>query len=86
MNRWGGSKRGTGDVAVETRQCPHCKAEMTYKGADGKTTYSCAVMVTIPGVYDGGLYILCPYCNGRWHRFPEGHPLRERAAPYVDEQ
>lgn len=40
-------------------------------------------MVEIRGVYDGGLFYECLACQWRWHRWPEGHPLRTRAAPYV---
>ena len=36
------------------------------------------------GVYDGALFWQRPDCAGRWHRFPEGHSLRERAEGYVD--
>ena len=37
------------------------------------------------GAYDGTLYYLCPDCGGRWHRFPEGHPLRGLAEFHIKE-
>lgn len=65
----------------EVEACPHCGALFGYEH-EGKT-YSRAVMVEVWGVYDGGLFWQCPDCNGRWHRWPEGHPLRAKAEPYV---
>lgn len=36
-------------------------------------------------VYDGVLYWQCPFCAHKWHRWPMGHRLRNRATPYVEE-
>ncbi|MPZ66207.1 MAG: hypothetical protein GEU83_12060 [Pseudonocardiaceae bacterium] len=71
--------------------CPHCgtsqlgsriptEQRLAYGGA---SHYSRTLGVEIPGVYDGVLYWRCPDCGGRWHRFPPGHHLRQRAEPYV---
>jgi hypothetical protein len=39
------------------------------------------------GVYDGGLFYAHTRqsggCGAAWHRWPEGHHLRERAEPYL---
>lgn len=51
---------------------------------DAPRFYSRTISVEIPHVYDGGLFFQCPDCGGRWHRFPEGHPLRRVACVYVD--
>ena len=42
------------------------------------------VMIEVRGVYDGALYYKCTKCGYRYHRFPEGHYLHERAKPYVE--
>jgi Zn-finger nucleic acid-binding protein len=62
--------------------CPLCGANLVYE-VEGKT-YSRCIGVEIQGVYDGMLFYQCPDCDGRWHRFPEGDPLHERARKYVD--
>lgn len=41
------------------------------------------VMVEVLGAYDGALYHECPSCGSRWHRFPDGHPLRARAERHI---
>jgi hypothetical protein len=68
-------------------QCPHCGAGLL---SDKLTTdgepYRLAILVEVQGVYDGGLFYQCPFCNGRWHRFPEDHWLYPRAARYIGEQ
>lgn len=61
--------------------CPLCGADLAYEH-DGKT-YSHLIGVEIPGLYDGTLFWQCPFCEGRWHKFPEGHHYRKRAEPYV---
>lgn len=45
--------------------------------------YRREILIEISGVYDGGLFFQCPSCDGRWHRWPEGHYLRKRAEYYV---
>lgn len=45
--------------------------------------YQRKIGIEIRGVYDGVLFWQCPDCGGRWHRFPEGHDLRQRALEYV---
>lgn len=47
--------------------------------------YSHAISVEVRGVYDGGLFWMCPKCKGRWHRWPVGHPLWARAERYIDD-
>lgn len=42
------------------------------------------VAVEILGVFDGALFLECPLCQHKEHRFPEGHWLREKAKPYVE--
>lgn len=66
--------RGPGEVD----RCPHCDSSQVLDGE--RRTF----MVQIRGLYDGGLFYECPDCGGRWHRWPEGHWLRQRALPYVD--
>lgn len=73
-------------------RCPHCDTNLQgnpipeesrhYYGND-KTHFSRKIGVEITGAYDGCLYWACPDCGGRWHRWPEGHYLHERAEPYV---
>lgn len=46
--------------------------------------YRLAILVEVPGVYDGGLFFKCPSCGARWHRWPEGHYLRVRAEKFVN--
>jgi hypothetical protein len=84
---------------MEHDNCPHCGSnqqgapipeEYLRKGSygewDGVTPrfYGRTICVEIRGVYDGGLFWQCPDCGGRWHRWPEGHYLRERAEQYVN--
>lgn len=38
------------------------------------------VVVTI---HDSILYWTCGRCGAKWHRHPEGHPLRAKAVLYV---
>lgn len=66
------------DEEAEPDVCPACRAQLAYGGG-----FTRAAMVEVPGVYDGGLYWMCPACGHAWHRWPVGHRLRERAAPYV---
>lgn len=54
--------------------CPHCRSSLS----DGKGGCR-AILIEIRGVYDGALLWGCPVCDLRWHRWPPGHPLRERA-------
>lgn len=78
-------------------RCPHCSADLRgeqipeeyrrkgYYGPpdEAPTHYSRRVTVEIPGVYDGGLFYMCPDCGGRWHRWHSGR-LHEAARPYVE--
>lgn len=74
--------------------CPACGASMQAEPIPeehrhhygDKTHYSRVIGVEVPGVYDGILYWLCPDCGHKWHRWPEGHPLRARAERYVIDQ
>jgi len=74
--------------------CPLCGADLKGapipqeyidKGYYGeKTHYSRSIMVEIRGVYDGGLYFVCPDCGGKYHRWPEGDWRHDKAKEYVD--
>lgn len=48
--------------------CPTCRASA-----------ETIVGVQVRGVYDGVLWWECDEDGTRWHRWPEGHYLRERA-------
>jgi hypothetical protein len=41
-------------------------------------------LVEIQFTYDGALYLQCPACNAKWHRWPIGTWQREKAAQSVD--
>lgn len=58
--------------------CPNCGADLTAPGG-----YFRVIGVEVRGVYDGVLHWLCPDCGHTWHRWPDGHPYRQRAEPYV---
>lgn len=68
--------RAHGDVD----RCPHCGSNQRTDDGEYRRTF----MIEIRGLYDGGLFYECPDCQGRWHRWPEGHMLRRKADPYVD--
>jgi hypothetical protein len=71
--------------------CPHCRADLTGKPIPEQwrdhygdaTHYSNRIGVQITGVYDGILHWMCPFCDGKWHRWPEGHWLRKAAEKYI---
>lgn len=70
--------------------CPHCGASLNgapipeeQQDVFGGTHFRREIGIEVLGVYDGVLYWKCPDCDGTWHRWPEGHALRERAQPYV---
>lgn len=78
--------------------CPSCERSLrgkeipvehlragSYGEWDGKTRryYSQKIGIEVQGVYDGVLFWKCPFCAHEWHRWPEGHPLRQKAANYV---
>lgn len=54
--------------------CPLCRRSLT--GDD-------VMLVEVPLVYDGALFGQCLFCQGMWHRFPPGHPVRVRAEAYL---
>lgn len=58
-------------------RCDTCFEPLLYE-RDGQT-YSREIMVEIRGVYDGGLLMLCPFCNTYRNRFEPGHWLYDRA-------
>ncbi len=68
-----------------TDTCPHCDADLRGAPIPDRPGefYSRTIMVEVQGVYDGGLYLLCPDCGGTWHRWPEGDWRHERAKAYV---
>lgn len=45
--------------------------------------YGREIVVEVRGVYDGGLYYLCPDCGKAWHRW-ENDYMRAKAQPYID--
>lgn len=72
--------------------CPHCGANLDgelipasgqYWG--GRKHYGREIGIEVRGVYDGVLFWQCPDCEGRWHRFPEDHWLRERAERHINQ-
>ena len=72
--------------------CPSCKTDLRGEPIPAEhqhhygeaTHFSNCIGIEVQGVYDGVLYWMCPVCNHRWHRFPEGHPLRARAEQFVN--
>lgn len=73
-------------------RCPSCRADLRageipdehrHHYSPDATHFSNRVGVEVPGVSDGVLYWMCPHCNHRWHRWPEGHPLRVRAEEFI---
>ena len=70
--------------------CPKCGS--SFQGAEisaehresygGKTHFSTDIVIEVPGVYDGGLLFLCPYCNHQWPRFTEGR-LNDAAITHI---
>jgi len=69
------------DDTEQGDNCPHCGANLVQE-VNGQIGYR-MVSVEIRGVYDGGLFWMCPDCEGRWHRWPKGHYLRAKAHRYV---
>ena len=70
--------------------CPHCSASLLgdpiprEERAELRATHFRREFgVEVRGVYDGVLFWACPDCGGCWHRFPVGHPYRERAEPHM---
>lgn len=63
----------------QIEECPLCGVDLI----DNETGYSVAIMIEIPGVYDGGLYMLCPVCDGAYHRWNDER-MRAKAQPYID--
>lgn len=51
---------------------------------DGVTHYSRKIGVTVRGVYDVTLYWMCPDCDAKWHRWPEGSREYIAAAHYME--
>lgn len=76
---------------LKYEQCPMCSASFKGKEIPEKsrhlygdaTHYSNIIGMEIRGVYDGVLFWQCHNCGARFHRFPEGHYLRERAEAHI---
>jgi hypothetical protein len=83
---------------MKVRHCPHCGSDQrgkpipeeylrdgSYGDWDGVTPkyFWRTASVEIRGIYDGGLFFQCADCDGTWHRWSLGHPLRERAAQWL---
>lgn len=62
----------------ERESCPGCGSNQISNDGAVRT-----IGVEIRGVYDGVLFWQCPDCGTRWHRWPIGSRLRERANRYV---
>jgi hypothetical protein len=76
---------------VAAHKCPHCGVSLVgdeipeeHRRPGGYTRYAREIGIEVRGVYDGILFWQCPDCDGRWHRFAEGHWLRSRAERYID--
>lgn len=75
---------------IELDSCPHCNASLIGNQIPedqravfgGATHFRRQIGIEVLGVYDGVLYYQCPDCKGHWHRWPEGHELRERTVKY----
>lgn len=73
--------------------CPDCDASLIgdpipdkyiARGWYGDSTHwRREVMVEIRGVYDGGLYFVCPDCGFAWPRFAGRTPLAAASAYYA---
>lgn len=53
-------------------ECPRC-------GGSGKSQ----TMVSVRGVYDGGLYMSCLVCEFSYHRWKSDGEMRRKAEPYI---
>lgn len=60
-----------------TTVCPECgKGQGAEIPGSPGDHYSDIIMVEIQGVYDGGLFYMCPFCDHLWHRWsPEDKRL-----------
>lgn len=43
------------------------------------------ICVEVRGIYDGGLYWRCGHCGANWHRWPQGHYIRQRADQWLEQ-
>jgi Zn finger protein HypA/HybF involved in hydrogenase expression len=77
----------------ESQPCTYCNTlieteAMSHAGNGCDKCHSPNHVIGIehPEIYDGVLYYYCQswHCGHRWHRWPEGHELRDRAAPFID--
>lgn len=48
------------------------------------THFSRFILVEVLGVYDGGLYYVCPDCDHAFHRWTDPH-MRSKAQFYIDQ-
>lgn len=65
--------------------CPECGGGQgdEIPGRPGEY-YSKVVMVEIRGVYDGGLFYMCPFCGHTWHRWkPENGKIYTKAVYWM---
>lgn len=78
---------------TETNKCPHCDKDLRDKPIPEdvrefygeKEYYMKTIGVEIYGLYDGVLFWMCPFCEGKWHRWPEGDYRREKAENYFEQ-
>ena len=81
-----------GDLNAYSTRCPHCTTDLrgdeipNPEAYGGRQFYDRTIGVEISSIYDGILFYECPDCGGRWQRWPVGHPLHEKARPYVAEK
>ena len=75
------------------QNCPYCGVSLLGEEIPldkrhlygGKTHYFRLIGIEVQGVYDGVLFYRCPDCKRAFHRWPEGHELRQKAEPFVFE-
>ena len=85
-----------GQIMKDIETCPLCSSDQRgtpipqasiEAGYYGDSTHFCrSIMVEIPGVYDGGLFWMCPDCGGAWHRWEPESRLGLRAQTHIDKQ
>lgn len=68
-------------MSGDPKICPACQGDLTY--VESGETYSRAFGVNIPGLYDGCLYWMCPFCGHAWHRFNLGDMRYQLAEPHI---
>lgn len=74
---------GEDGLLPDLERCPCCGRGLVYvDGASGERRNG-TFQVEVPDAAGVALYRECHACRARWHRYAEGHPLREYAEPWV---